>query len=124
MEKYTMLMDQKNQYSENEYTTRSNLQIQCNPYQATSHIFHRTRTNNFKICMEIQKTSNSESKLIIYVSIKNALSLPQNYKYIHIMIFASEELLQYLLDSYIILAVKHIPTNCGMVGQIEAQQYH
>ena len=22
-------------------------------YQATSHIFHRTRTNNFKICMEI-----------------------------------------------------------------------
>ena len=29
--------------------------IQCNPYQATSHIFHRTRTNNFKICMEIQK---------------------------------------------------------------------
>ena len=55
MEKYTMFMDQKNQYSENEYTTQSNLQIQCNPYQATSHIFHRTRTNNFKICMEIQK---------------------------------------------------------------------
>ena len=55
MEKYTMFMDQKNQYSENEYTTQSNLQIQCNPYQATSNIFHRTRTNNFKICMEIQK---------------------------------------------------------------------
>ena len=35
MEKYTMFMDQKNQYSENEYTTQSNLQIQCNPYQAT-----------------------------------------------------------------------------------------
>ena len=43
MEKYTMFMDQKSQYSENEYTTQSNLQIQCNPYQATSHIFHRTR---------------------------------------------------------------------------------
>ena len=27
-----MLMDQKNQYSENEYTTQGNLQIQCNPY--------------------------------------------------------------------------------------------
>ena len=50
-----MFMDQKNQYSENEYTTQSNLQIQCNPYQATSHIFHRTRTNNFKICMEYKK---------------------------------------------------------------------
>ena len=39
MEKYTMFMDQKNQYSENEDTTQSNLQIQCNPYQATSGIF-------------------------------------------------------------------------------------
>ena len=42
MEKYTMFMDQKNQYSENEYTTQSNLQIQCNPYQTTNSIFHRT----------------------------------------------------------------------------------
>ena len=56
-----MFMDWKNQYSENEHTTQSNLQIKCNPYQATSGIFHRTRTNNFKICMEIQKTSNSQS---------------------------------------------------------------
>ena len=55
MEKYTMFMGRKNQYSENEYTTQSNLQIQCNPYQATSHIFHRTRTNNFKICMKYKK---------------------------------------------------------------------
>ena len=55
-------MDRKNQYSENEYTIQSNLQIQCNPYQAASDIFHRTRTNNFKICMEIQNTLNSQSK--------------------------------------------------------------
>ena len=39
MEKYTMFMDQKNQYGENEYTTQSNIQIQCNPYQATNGIF-------------------------------------------------------------------------------------
>ena len=58
-----MFMDQKNQYSENECTTQSNLEIQCNPYQATNSIFHRTRTNNFKICMEIQKTLNSQSNL-------------------------------------------------------------
>ena len=44
MEKYTMFMDQKNQYSENVYTTQSNLQIQCNPYQATNGIFQRTKT--------------------------------------------------------------------------------
>ena len=27
--------------------------MQCNPYQATSGIFHRARTNNFTICVEI-----------------------------------------------------------------------
>ena len=55
MEKYSMFIDQKNQYSENEDTTQSNLQIQCNPYQATNGIFHRATTNNFTICTEIQK---------------------------------------------------------------------
>ena len=63
MEKYTMLMDQKNQYSENDYTTQSNLQIQCNPYQLTNGIFQRTRTNNFTVCMETQKSSNIQSNL-------------------------------------------------------------
>ena len=46
---------------ENEYATQSNLQIQCNPYQATNCIFQRTRTNNFTVCMEIQKTLNNQS---------------------------------------------------------------
>ena len=48
-------MEWKNQYSENEYTAQSNQQIQCNSYQATNGIFHRARTNNFTISMEIQK---------------------------------------------------------------------
>ena len=39
MEKYIVFMDRKNQYSENEYTSQSNLQIQCNPYQATNRFF-------------------------------------------------------------------------------------
>ena len=63
MEKYTMFMDWKNQYSENEYTTQSNLQIQCNPYQATNGIFQITRTNTFTVFMKIQKTLNSQSNL-------------------------------------------------------------
>ena len=33
----------KNQHCENDYTTQSNLQIQCNPYQTTNGIFQRTR---------------------------------------------------------------------------------
>ena len=61
MERYTMFLDWKNQYCENDYTTQSNLQIQCNPYQTTNGIFHRTGTNNFTICMETQKPLNSQS---------------------------------------------------------------
>ena len=55
MEKYTMFMDWKNQYNENEYTTQSN--------QATNGIFLRTETNNFTICKEIQKTLSSQSNV-------------------------------------------------------------
>ena len=40
-----MFLAWKNQYCENGHTTQSNLQIQCNPYQITHDIFHRTRTN-------------------------------------------------------------------------------
>ena len=66
LKKYTMFLDQKNQCCENDYTTQSNLQIQCNFYQTTNGICHRTindRTKNFTICMETQKTPNSQSNL-------------------------------------------------------------
>ena len=63
MERYTMFLDWKTQHCENDYTTQSNLQIQCNPYQTINDIFHRTRTKNFTICMETQKTPNSQSNL-------------------------------------------------------------
>ena len=53
----------KNQYCESDYTTQSNPQIQCNPYQITNDIFLRIRTKNFRICMETQKTPNSQSNL-------------------------------------------------------------
>ena len=49
-----MFLGRKNQYCENDYTTKHNLQIQCDtkhnlqiqcdPYQITNGIFHRTRT--------------------------------------------------------------------------------
>ena len=58
-----MFLDCKNQHCENDYTTQSNLQIQCNPHQTANGIFHRTRTKNFTICMETQKTPNSQSNL-------------------------------------------------------------
>ena len=43
-----MFLDRKNQYCENDYTTQSNLQIQCNPYQIINGIFYGTRTKILK----------------------------------------------------------------------------
>ena len=54
-----MFLGRKNQYCENDYTTKCNLQFQCDPYQITNDIFNRTRTKNFIIHVETQKTPNS-----------------------------------------------------------------
>ena len=61
MERYTMFLDWKNQHCENDCTAQSNLQIQCNPYQTTNGIFTELQQKNFTICMETQKTPNSQS---------------------------------------------------------------
>ena len=64
MEKYIMFMDQKNQYSENEYTNQSNPQIQCNPYQATNGIFFRELEQIIsQFVWKYKKSSNSQSNL-------------------------------------------------------------
>ena len=63
MERYSIFLGSKNQYCENDYTTKCNLQIRCDPYQITSEIFHRTITKYFTIHMETQKTLNSQSNL-------------------------------------------------------------
>ena len=58
-----MSLGWKNRYCENDYTTKCNLLIQCNPYQITNGIFHRTRTRNFTIHMETQKTQKAKAAL-------------------------------------------------------------
>ena len=63
MERYTMFLDWKNQYCEHDYAIQSNLQVQSNPYQITNGNFYGTRTKNLKICLEMQKTPNSQSSL-------------------------------------------------------------
>ena len=60
-----MFLGRKNEYCENDYITKCNLQNQCDPYQITNGIFHRTRTKNFTIHMETKKTLNSQSSLEI-----------------------------------------------------------
>ena len=56
-----MFLGRKNQYCENEYATKCNLQIQCNLYQNTNGIFQRTGTKTFTVHMETQKTLSSQS---------------------------------------------------------------
>ena len=58
-----MFLGRKNQYCKNDYTTKHNLLIQCNPCQIINGIFHKTRIKNFTIHMETQKTPNSQSSL-------------------------------------------------------------
>ena len=79
MEKYSSFLGWKNQYCENHYTTKCSLQIYCDPYQITNVIFHRTRTKNFTIHMETQKTPNSQSSLEMEES--TLLIVPQSYSH-------------------------------------------
>ena len=58
-----MFLGRKNQYCENEYTTKCTLQIQCDPYQTSNGIFRRTETKKFTIHMETQKTLSSQRSL-------------------------------------------------------------
>ena len=50
-----LLLDWRNHCCPNDYNTQGNLYIQCNVYQITKSIFHRTGTNFFKIYMKTQK---------------------------------------------------------------------
>ena len=59
----SMFLGRKNQYYKNDYITKHNLQIKCNPYQTTNDIFHRVRTKNLTIHTETQKNPNSQSSL-------------------------------------------------------------
>ena len=58
-----MFLGSKNQQCENDYTTKCNIQIQCDTYQITNGIFHRSRTKTFTIHMEPQKAPNIQSSI-------------------------------------------------------------
>ena len=95
MERYSMFLGRKNQYCENDYTTKCNLQIQCDPYQTTNGLFHRTRTKNFTIHMETQKALNSQSILEKEWSWRNQPSwlyiIQQSYSHQGSMVLAQKQ---------------------------------
>ena len=55
-----MFLGWQNQYCENDYIAKGNLQIQCNVYQTTTVFFFfielGKKKKNLTICMETQKT--------------------------------------------------------------------
>ena len=58
-----MIPGRKNQYSENDDTTKCNLQILCDLYQITNGIFHRTTSKKLTIYVETQKALNIQGSL-------------------------------------------------------------
>ena len=58
-----MFLDWKNQHCENDYTTKSNPQIQCNPYETAKASFTELEQ---KISQPVwkQKAPNSQSNLV------------------------------------------------------------
>ena len=58
-----MFLGRKNQQCENDYTTKHNLQIQCDPYQIMNGTFHRSRRKEIvKIRVEINETETPKKQ--------------------------------------------------------------
>ena len=63
MGRYSMFLGNKNQYYQNDYTTKCNLQIQCDAYQITNDIFHRTRTKNSQFTWKHKRPQRTKAVL-------------------------------------------------------------
>ena len=58
-----MFLDHKNQYYENDHTTRGNLQIQCDPYQIPNGSFTVLEEKNLQYVWKHNRPPNSQSNL-------------------------------------------------------------
>ena len=58
-----MFLGRENQYYENHYVTKCNLQIQCDPYQITNGFFTELEQKFFTIHMETQRPQIAKAVL-------------------------------------------------------------
>ena len=58
-----MFLSRKNQYCENDYTTKHNLQIQYNPYKITNSTFHRIKIKISQFIWKHKRTSIAKAVL-------------------------------------------------------------
>ena len=100
MDRYSTFLGRKNRYCENDYTTKCNLQIQCDPYQITSGIFHRTRTkkfhNSYGNTKDPEEPKHSWERLKEEWSWRNQPSwlqtILQSYSHQHYMVLAQKQI--------------------------------
>ena len=62
MEKYSIFLGRKNKYCD-DYTTNYSLQIQRDPYQIITGIFHRTRTKNSQFTWKHKRPQRTKAVL-------------------------------------------------------------
>ena len=79
MERYTMFLDWRNQYCENDYFTQNNLQIQCNPYQITNGIFTELREKFLQFVWKHKRPQIAKAILRKKTELEESGSLTSDY---------------------------------------------
>ena len=69
-----MFLGRKNEYCENDYITKCNLQNQCDPYQITNSIFHRTKTKN--VIVHTETESSQIAKVVLRKNGTEGINIP------------------------------------------------
>ena len=77
--RYTRFLDWKNQYCENDYTSQSSLWIQCNTYQNTNGIFHRTRIRFSQFIWKHRRPQIAKAIIIRRMELEESTFLISDY---------------------------------------------